>query len=97
MSDNLQDIDPAIVESVLTHADAFIAADTQINTIIDWGKNELQLLENRAISSLDFTVQNFKDESAKIRSEVSSKLQALEHTLSNALPPVPENDKSESE
>ncbi|MFA7309372.1 MAG: hypothetical protein WC050_00520 [Candidatus Paceibacterota bacterium] len=77
MTDDLHNIDPAITEAVLANAAAFIDADTRIDEIISWGKNELKAREEQ-LKAKDGSLQDFKKAAADIELLVSEKLRHLE-------------------
>lgn len=82
MTDDLHDIDPAVVDAVLANADAFIKADLRVDQIISWGESELNERE-RKIKTTGGTVDDFKRAAAEIESAVAKKLAALELEVKN--------------
>ncbi len=80
MEDDLSDIDPAIVEAVLAHADEFIDADEKIDEIIAWGENELKTREVK-INGSGGTLDDFKAAAREVEQMVKDKLAAFEDEL----------------
>jgi hypothetical protein len=80
MEDDLKDIDPAIVEMVLAHADAFIEADERIDKIIAWGETELAAQEAK-IKGSNGTLKDFQIAARAIEKAVKEKLHALEKEI----------------
>ena len=78
--DNLEDIDPVIVDGVLAHADAFIDADKRVDEIVAWGETELQARESD-IKDVKGTLQQFKEAAAEVEQMVAQKLKALEDDI----------------
>jgi hypothetical protein len=85
MTDDLKDIDPEIVEAVLTNADAFIDADKRVDEIITWGEGELKCREEQLKTS-GGTLQDFKKAAAEIETQVAQKLKDLEAETQNRYP-----------
>jgi hypothetical protein len=75
--DNLSDIDPAIVEGVLAHADSFIDADKRVDEIVAWGETELKMRE-ADIKDSNGTLQQFKEAATEVEQMVAQKLKALQ-------------------
>lgn len=82
MTDDLHDIDPAVVDAVLANADAFIKADLRVDQIISWGESEMKERE-RKIKTTGGTMDDFKRAAAEIESVVARKLSALEVEIKN--------------
>lgn len=80
MEDDLSDIDPAIVEAVLAHADEFIDADEHIDEIIAWGESELKAREAK-INQSGGTLDDFKAAAREVEKMVKDKLKAFEDEL----------------
>lgn len=80
MTDDLKDIDPAIVEAILANADAFIDADKRVDEIVSWGEKELKAQEQQLKVS-GGTLQDFKKASAEVEATVAEKLRNLEKEI----------------
>ena len=80
MTDDLKDIDPEIVEAVLANAGAFIDADTQVDSIIEWGEKELKAREE-AIKNSGGTLRDFKQAVDEIGATVAAKLRTFEQDI----------------
>ena len=80
MNDELNDIDPLVVEAVLANADAFIDLDAQVDDIIAWGENELKT-KQLALAGSETAIEEFKIFAAEIEQQVADKLSRLENDV----------------
>lgn len=85
MTDDLKDIDPAIVDAILANADAFIDADKRVDEITSWGEKELMEREQQLKVSGGI-LQDFKKASAEIEAVVTEKLRNLEKEIQAKYP-----------